>query len=125
VELSNSAISGDSADPDGDGRDNLTEFALGLAPRVPDAAGSPAAGIANISGTNYLTLTFRRRVPTLDLTYTVQNNDLLGTSWTSTASIVGAPVSNGDGTETVTFRDDTPVSGTSQRYMRLQIQRAP
>lgn len=125
VELANAAISGDFADPDGDGRDNLTEFALGLAPRIPDAGSSPAAGVANVSATNYLTLTFRRRVPALDLTYTVQNNDLLGTSWTSSTTIVGTPASNGDGTETVTFRDDTPVSGTSQRYMRLQIQRAP
>ena len=39
----------------------------------------------------------------------MQNNDLLGTSWTATALQVGAASSNGDGTETVTFRDDPVV----------------
>ena len=125
LELTDSNISGDLADPDGDGRNNLTEFALGFSPKIPDGTNTLLPGTTNISGSNYLTLTFRRRTPALDLTYTVQNNDLLGTSWTATALQVGAASSNGDGTETVTFRDDTAVSSTTQRYLRLQIQRAP
>ncbi len=125
VELANSAISGDTADPDGDGRGNLIEFALGLAPRTPDIASGPTTSTVNISGSNYLALTFRRRVPALDLTYTVQNSGALGGAWTATTLPVGSPTSNGDGTETVTFRDNIPLTGAIQRFLRLQIQRTP
>ena len=123
LELADSAISGDLADPDGDGRRNLIEFALGSNPHLPDAA-VPAMSILNVSGSNYLATTFRRRTPALDLSYTVQNGGSL-TSWGNTAVMVGSPVNNGDGTETVTYRDNTPISGATQRFLRVQVQRMP
>jgi hypothetical protein len=123
VELADSTISGDLADPDGDGRTNLLEFALGSDPHLPDAA-VPALSKVNVSGSNYLAITFRRRNPLLDLAYTVQTGASL-TSWGNTAVIVGSAVSNGDGTETVTFRDSVPITGATQRFMRVQVQRTP
>lgn len=125
VELANPAISGDLADPDGDGLNNLTEFGLSLLPRTPDAASSPTSSTVNISGSNYLALTFRRKVPALDLAYTVQNSGAPGGAWATTTIPVGSPTNNGDGTETVTFRDDIPLAGTIRRLLRLQIQRTP
>jgi hypothetical protein len=124
LELTNTGVSGDLADPDGDGLNNLTEFALGFPPKTAGTSGM-ATGTTNISGSNYLTLTFRRRTPALDLAYTVQNSGALGTTWTSTTTLVGSPASNGDGTETVTFRDNTPISLATQRFLRLQIVRTP
>ncbi|NJM36591.1 MAG: hypothetical protein HC845_01245 [Akkermansiaceae bacterium] len=124
-ELTDTNISGGLADPDGDGHNNLTEFALGLLPKAPDGAGALSRGMTNISGNNYLTLTFRRRLSAADLAYTVQNNNLLEASWPATAVQVGSAVNNGDGTETVTFRDSVPVSSSPKRFMRLQIQRQP
>lgn len=48
------------ADPDGDGMDNLMEYALRRHPARPDAAGTMVAGREKLGGTTYLTLTYRR-----------------------------------------------------------------
>ncbi len=47
-------------DPDGDGMDNLLEYAIRRNPRQPDAAGAIVAGREQLLGTSYLTLTYRR-----------------------------------------------------------------
>jgi uncharacterized delta-60 repeat protein len=127
LELANSAISGDNADPDNDGINNLLEFALNLNPRVVNASGLPAATVQNVGGSNYLTLTFKRRVPLLDLAYSVTTNTGLTGTWTANAVQVGSAISNGDGTETVTYRDAVPVNqvGTTRRFMRLEVTRTP
>lgn len=125
ADLADSNISGDQADPDKDGIVNLLEFALNLPPKNPSASGGPAVTTQNVSGSNYLTLTFRRRTPTLDLTYQAQTNGTLPGTWLSNAIQVGSPINNGDGTETVTFRDTTPLTSAAMRFLRLQVSRAP
>ncbi len=125
VELTDTNISGDHADPDGDGRNNLMEFALGLAPKTPDASGSPTAGVVNISGSNYLTLTFRRRTPSLDLSYAPKSTIALPGTWTADTVPVGSPAANGDGTETVTVRSPAAITPGSKRFMRIEISRTP
>ncbi len=123
LEIANLDIAGDQADPDGDGRVNLLEYAGGYLPRIADDE-APGTSIVNVTGSNYLALTFRRRVPTLDLAYTVQNSGVLPPVG-ATAVIVGSPASNGDGTETVTFRDSTAITGAIKRFMRVMVQRMP
>ncbi|CAN5777511.1 hypothetical protein BH11VER1_BH11VER1_22360 [soil metagenome] len=127
LEQSNASISGDLADPDFDGISNLLEFALNLAPKTPGSSGLPTAVVQNVGGTNYLTLTFKRRLPTLDLLYTPKTNATLPGTWNADAVQVGSPVNNGDGTETVTYRDSVPTNqlGTSRRFMRLDVLRTP
>jgi uncharacterized delta-60 repeat protein len=126
AELGNSLISGDTADPDGDGIKNIFEYAFGLPPKTPDNSGLPTGAIQNISGTNFLTMIFRRRVPAFDLVYTPRTAASVTNTWTANAVQVGVPVNNGDGTETVTYRDSVPaLPTTSQRFMRLDIQRVP
>lgn len=126
LELADAGISGDLADPDHDGIKNLLEFALNLLPKSSDATGLPTATIQNVAGQDYLTLTFRRRMPALDLTYTPQTNGSLDAgSWLNNAVQVGAPIDHGDGTETVTFRDVTPISGADRRFLQLKVTRTP
>ncbi len=125
AELANAEVSGDYADPDGDDLSNLLEYALNSAPKVPDVGKAPTVGTTELAGGEYLNLTFRRRVPQLDLTYTVQNSDTLFGSWPTTTLPVGTPIANGDGTETVTMRDDTLMSAAEIRFIRLNVKRTP
>ncbi len=125
TELANPAISGDLADPDRDGRNNLLEFALHTAPRVADAGTGTTRSLVAAGGSNYLALTCRRLTPAGDLTYTVQNSGDITAPWTATTVLYGTPVNNGDGTETVTYRDSTPLGSSRQRFLRLQVLRAP
>ena len=57
----------------------------------------------------------------LNVSYTVElTRDL--TTWTGGAVMVGTPIDQGDGTETVTFRDSDPISANSRRGMRLKVE---
>jgi hypothetical protein len=128
VELATPTISSATADPDADGLNNFTEFALGCEPRVADSATALTSALQNLDGMNYLTLTFRRRAPALDLAYAVQStSELAGTPvWTSDALLLGAATPNGDGTETVTYRDVTAVNTHApRRFLRVQVTRTP
>ncbi len=124
LEIADVNTSGDNADPDGDGIRNLMEFALNTSPKTAGTTALPTQAIQNIAGTNYLTLTFLRRVPALDLAYSVKTNGSLTGTWSANAVQVGAPVNNGNGTETVTFRDSAAASATS-RFLRLDVTRTP
>ncbi len=123
LEQASPAVSGDTADPDGDGLSNLLEYALGVSPKSPSPNGLPAIGIRNSGGANYLALTFRRRLTAPDLTYLPQTAASVSGPWLNTAVAVGTPVDNGDGTETVTYRDSTPLTGANQRFLRLSVTR--
>jgi hypothetical protein len=45
-------------------------------------------------------------------------------SWLPIAP-TGSPTNNGDGTETVLYRDTVPVNDANQRFMRLSIVQKP
>ena len=125
TELLNSSISGLSADIDHDGLNGLLEYAFGLDPKVASTAGTPVTAIQTINGFKYLTLTFRRSPAATDLTYTPQSGGALNL-WNGTPVQVGTPISNADGTQTVTFRDSVPITRTTpQRFIRLQVTRTP
>ncbi len=125
LELESVGISGSFADPDNDGIVNLMEFALNLAPKTSSQVGTPVIGQVNISGSNYLTLTFRRQLAAPELTYTAQTNASLPGTWQNDAVLVGSPVANGDGTETVTYRDSVAQTAATRRFMKLQVKLLP
>lgn len=115
-DANNESIRGDTADPDFDGIFNLLEYALGLEPLIPSPAGLP---VADASGT-YLTLSVPRNPDATDVTLTVQVNgdltDAPGWSATGTTILQATPT-------LLEVRDNTPITGTPQRYIRLQVTR--
>jgi glucose/arabinose dehydrogenase len=126
AEQANSAISGDNADPEGDGLTNLAEYALNLPPKASSTTGLPTCAIVNVGGTNYLTLTFTRVKWATDLTYIVEADNDLVPAWQQIDPLVPQnQVSVLDNTpayglQTITVKDVVP-AGTTPRYMRLRI----
>ncbi len=126
----NTAIIADNADPDGDGARNLLEFALGMTPTAADAQpsgpgkpGLPVGVILSMGETNYLVFIVRRPIGRQGILYQGEvSGDL--SSWTNAVQ-VGPPADNGDGTETVVFRDTVPVRQADHRFIRLKITTAP
>jgi hypothetical protein len=83
-------------------------------------------GLGSIANNKYLTLSYRKASAPTDLIYTTELNDgdLLPESWTPGGVIFGQPVSNGDGTQTITIRDEIPISpSTMGRFIRLRVNR--
>ena len=93
--------------------------------------------VVEAGGERYLELTFRRRTGgvgdaatayTVDgITYLPQANLGLDESgWQSGAGLfvaVGAPVNNGDGTETVAVRVRSPLGSNARIFVRLRVVR--
>lgn len=121
--------------PTGDGVKNLMKYAL----QIP--AGQPAdpskLPVVTVDENQHLSISFRRMVggsgspvsgyTVNGITYTVQlSNDLSAGSWQSGESLlemVGTPVDNGDGTETVTVRAIVP--GGPRQFIRLRVDQVP
>lgn len=133
----NPAISGDLADPDGDGVDNLLEYATASDPNTP--ATDPTV-LAIYNGGNFQ-LTFHRNPSATDLTYVVKYSDSLanwndlmtwtaGSNWLPNAPGVFATESFSQGVPpdsyvTVTINDPTVFSdpNTKTRFYRLAVHR--
>ncbi len=112
-------------DDDGDGIDNLTEYAQNGDPTSPSDAGTlPSMGAAlHADGTNWIEYVYLKRVSADNgLTYSlVQNQDLTGGSWTNQGDIVEAGESAAVGDfKTVTNR--VPTDGKTQEFIRLKIE---
>ena len=112
----NSGTAADTADPDGDERANLLEYATGTSPWVPDAGPAVTPGLSP-DGTK-LTLTFNR-IADPALTYTVEaTNDLTISPWPETVW-TGAGAANTAGSVTIT--DTAAIATHPHRFLRLRI----
>ena len=105
---------------------NLLEYALGLDPTAP-AGGSPLTiGTVTVGGDVFLSLSFTRPTgagaPT-DLIYQPEKIATLASIWSfSTNDVVTHAIDPGpDSLETVTIRSTTPMPGTGEEFLRLQI----
>jgi autotransporter-associated beta strand protein len=105
-----SGSAANTGDPDGDGVNNLLEYALG---REPQAFDSSAPVYAGLDGAGRLTLTFFRAKSPAILTYTVQASDDLAT-WTDLTVNPGSVGQN-------VVVTDTPPTGYSKRFLRLKV----
>jgi hypothetical protein len=119
TQLGESYVSGDLANPSGDGICNLLDYAFNLAPLVRNSQSSlPQASVQN----SHLVLTYIVNESAGDLTYIVQvSSDL--ENWYSGTSYTSNPVVlSGNGlTETVQVTDLTPTSAANQRFIRLFV----
>ena len=123
TEIANPAVSGNNADPDGDGLTNLLEYALKLNPKQRNSPSPLTLSEVVDAGQRYYAYSFRRRVPDLGISYQPEiATDLTG--WSSApANLVpfGPPSDNGDGTETVTYRSTVPSANATQQFFRLRV----
>ena len=118
----NSSIGGDLADPNGNGVPNLLEYALGGNPLQTGSNPSPVPSTVQVSGQNYLAITFTE-ISDPNFTYTVQvSTDLV--NWTAGGTLYSStPVAGGT---QVTYRDTValPQAGATNvtpRFMHLQV----
>lgn len=117
AELLDPAISGNSADPDGDGLGNLLEYAFGLEPRVVNTTGRPTMS----QQTGYLCLTYRESMAATDVTYAVQAcSNLFTGDWSSTGLAQLSKVNKTTYWE-VTVRDAVLMTNAPQRFMRVKV----
>jgi glycosidase len=118
----NDPVAGNNADPDHDGIINLLEYAFGMNPNAADPSLAPAVGRTAVSGTQYLTITFRQLHSANGITYTVQESPDLA-AWSPidpNANLVSGPIDQFDGTDLYTIRGNIPLTSPSA-FLRLQI----
>jgi hypothetical protein len=119
----NNAISGDLADPDGDGLVNLLEYALDLNPNVPGASGLPTPQRDPTCGC--LTLTYTKVLAAVDLTYTPEAASNPGGPW-NTNGITQMVITSNAVTQTVRASDAAnPFATSTNRFMHLKVTRQP
>lgn len=125
AELANPNIAGPLGDATGAGVPNLLKYALGIPPKRPGNSGMPVGTVAQNGASKHLTLTYTRALDA-DVSIEVQVCGNL-TTWVSGSEHTTevSRVSNGDNTETVTIRDNTPVANGIRRFMRLKVSEAP
>jgi hypothetical protein len=111
----NAAISGDLANPSGDGIVNLLKYALNLDPLHTSASGLPFAGD---DGT-WLTLTYTRVLAETDISYQVEWTDDFQ-MWSSSGVI--DEILSDDGI-TRQIKAKVSLGGAGNRFMRLNITR--
>jgi hypothetical protein len=124
MELTNAAISGESAAPAGDGVPNLAKYYLGLpAKTIAPADRLPRGSLLSSSNLLYLALVYERDKAALDVNALAEvSPDLAG--WFSGPAYAATPEVTDLGVrERVTVRDLTPVSVAPARFMRLRLQR--
>lgn len=116
----NEQLVGPEIDSDGDGMNTLFEYAFGTDPNQTDTNLGYSVALMDLEGSSYQTLTYRRRISSLDLDYAVQvSSDLV--NWTTLNDVVGEPVDQGNGIESVTVRDPEALASSDRRFIRLVV----
>jgi chitodextrinase len=117
ADLTDEAISGPPADPDGVGLTNFARYAFALAARGPIA--SPVTlGTVDTAAGRVLTLTFDRRATASDLSYVLESSTDLDT-WTPVPGQTYAP-----GTPSAVTAQDTVALGSGsdvRRFLRIRV----
>ena len=119
LQLANSSISGDQANPSGDGICNLLDYAFNLNPNLHN--NQSALPQISVSG-GYLSLTYTRNSTASDLTYTVEvSSDLL--AWKSGIGYTSPPLILSDNgvTQQIQVSDLTSSTIENKRFIRLRV----
>lgn len=123
---SNPANAGGTATPQNDGVTNLLKYLCDINPAAPmsasDWAALPAAGLTTLSGSSYLTLTYRQNPLETGLTINVQTSSDLQT-WQTVAPNytlnAGTDAATGDPLTKIEVLVNPP--GASKQFIRLNV----
>jgi hypothetical protein len=119
----NPTISGDLADPDGDGIANLLEYALHLDPNVAGATGLPVG--ERDADCSCLSLTYQKTIAATDLRYTVEAADEPGGPW-STNGVAEAIIDADLFTMTIRASNTgNPFATAGKGFMHLKVTCSP
>ena len=110
------------ADDDDDGLNALAEYFFGTSDNDPNSPRPWQAGVSDIDGSDFLTLSYTASTAALDVDSVVEISDDLAT-WRSGAGEVElvSETPNLDGTTTYMFRSSTPVPPTLRQFMRIRL----
>lgn len=111
------------ADPDGDGMNHLLNYALGGDLLADPLSALPVVSLTTNGGDTYLTMVFRIRSGASGVTVTPELSTDLA-AWQSGVTVfeeAAPPISNPDGTTTVSVRSVQPVSSQSAAFARLRV----
>ena len=114
AQAGNPAVSGDLIDNDGDGLNNLFEYALNGSPLTSDTP--PALGMSP----GILSLTYRRNLSATDLDFAIE--DKLGLTDTWQAASVTEEVLSDNGTTRV-IKAKVPAGAETTHFLRLKVMR--
>ena len=119
-EMANIEISGLFSDPDNDGYSNILEYALLGDPSKNDSLITYATIEEN--GIFYPSITFSKRIPSIDLTYTPQRSvDLSEWENGHLHFIEHSSADQGDGIFKVTVRSLVPLSESATQFLRVKV----
>lgn len=119
----NSAISGDLANPAGDGIVNLLKYALDMNPNVASVQGLPTSQID--PACHCLTLTYTKVLSAIDLTYRPEAAADPAGPW-NTNGITSTVIASNSLTQTIKASDAAnPIPPATDRFMHLKVTLQP
>jgi hypothetical protein len=117
-------VSGDLADPDGDGLPNLLECFTGRLPSTPDAVDVIRQGMTPVGNDIYQAITYDR-VLMDGLTGIPQVSENL-LDWHADSSLLEQSILSDDGMkQVVQVRSRAPLGGSQKEFLRLKVVAAP
>jgi len=115
-------VSGLDADPDGDGANNLVEYAFNGNPLIPGVVGKPQRESLTDGGQEYLAIRYQRRKGDTNLITTAESTaDLSATNWSGVGVPVGLPTPAGTDYEEVVYRAPVSKANAVRQFMRVKI----
>jgi len=129
ADAENELISGEGADPDGDGLANLIEYAFDLDPHQPSSAGLPRPTWVTVGNDTHFAVEFRRRNSPSGLVYgtgvsTDFSDWLPGCAYTDVgATLATTETTDASDANWTRIRLNTPRGGQSFRFIAVSVRR--
>jgi surface-anchored protein len=117
------AVSSLGADPDGDGANNLVEYAFNGNPLIPGVAGKPQMENLTDGGQEYLAIRFQRRKGDTLSTTVESTADLSAVTWSGLGVQMGTGTAVGADYEEVVYRAPVSRADAPKQFMRVRVLR--